>query len=139
MTDTRVIHISVPGDPVAKGRPRFAAGRAYTPAKTLRWEELAKWSAAAQYGPLPPVDGAVRLTVTARFTIPKSWSRTKRAKAIGGVIKHTSRPDADNLLKAVGDAMNGVLWLDDSQVCEARVEKLWGETPGVYIMVECLT
>ncbi|MFX8637221.1 RusA family crossover junction endodeoxyribonuclease, partial [Acinetobacter baumannii] len=51
---------------------------------------------------------------------------------------HTSRPDGDNVLKAVGDGLNAVLWRDDAQIAEASIRKIYSETPGLEIEVHPL-
>jgi Holliday junction resolvase RusA-like endonuclease len=42
----------------------------------------------------------------------------------------TGKPDADKLLRAIGDALTGVVWVDDSQVCDAYVSKQWDDVGG---------
>lgn len=130
----RAIRILIPGEPVAKGRPRFGKGRAYTPEKTATWETFAKWQARAQLGAPPILRGPVAVTVTATFAIPPSWSKAKREAALRGEIAHTSRPDSDNILKAL-DAFNNLLWVDDAQITRAVVEKRYGSEPGVVVEV----
>jgi Holliday junction resolvase RusA-like endonuclease len=49
---------------------------------------------------------------------------------------HTGKPDADNILKAVCDALNGIVWHDDSQVAFARVLKQYGEEARLEIDIE---
>ena len=130
--------IHIPGEPQAKGRPRFGQGRTYTPAKTAKWEHMAAWCARDQYGCRPPVEGAITVTVEAMFAIPLSWTKARREAASCGTLRHISRPDGDNLLKAVGDSLNGIVWLDDSQIVEAIVKKRYGDVPGVTVWVEAL-
>jgi len=66
--------------------------------------------------------------VTASIAIPPSWSRKKTVAAI-------SRPDADNYGKAALDALNEVVWGDDSQVVDLRVIKSYAERPQLLIEV----
>jgi Holliday junction resolvase RusA-like endonuclease len=79
----------------------------------------------------PPHLGPIALSVTATFPIPSSWSK----KRIAGALWHTGRPDGDNLLKAVGDGLNGVAWKDDSQVASARIVKIYELVPGLEVQV----
>ena len=58
----------------------------------------------------------------------------KKAAALLG--NHTSRPDLDNLLKAVLDALNGVAFLDDSQITEVRAVKSWWERSQTVVEIE---
>ena len=64
--------------------------------------------------------GAVEIVVNAWFSRPKSktWKRKPMP-----AYRHTSKPDADNVLKAVLDALNGVAWIDDAQIVTATVRK----------------
>lgn len=128
------IHVFVPGEPIGKGRARFGNGRAYTPAKTRKWEDLAATCARIAHGAKPPFGGPTAITVVATFSIPKSWSKAKRA----ATRSHISKPDGSNVLKAVEDALNDVIWVDDSQIVRATVEKRYGDVPGVSVTVESL-
>lgn len=117
----------VPGVPVAKARPRFARGVVYTPGKTVAYETLMKLSCG--WGK-PPVEGPLKVVLMATFPYPKSWSK----KRIAATRWHTSKPDADNLVKTL-DALNGVLWVDDSQVAHCTAHKQYGEHPGLEVWV----
>jgi Holliday junction resolvase RusA-like endonuclease len=137
-----MIRVFVPGQPVAKGRPRVTTrgGRpaTYTPAKTVAYEGLVAHAAAQVMDGAPPLEGPLRLAVTARFQLPKAASKARRALAATGQDWHTARPDGDNVLKAVGDGLNAVLWRDDSQIAEASIRKIYSETPGLEIEVSAL-
>lgn len=67
---------------------------------------------------------------TAKFVIPmpKSWSKKKRAESLGR--RHMQRPDADNLMKALKDAL---VVKDDCVYWDSRQIKIWGESPGILI------
>lgn len=130
------IRIVIPGPPVAFARAGANGTRRYTPAKQARWMKVAQHYAAIQYGPLPPVTDAVAIRVVATFAIPKSWTKARKAAAIAGSARHTSKPDASNLLKIVEDALNGVVFVDDAQVVSARVEKTYGAEAKVTVTVE---
>lgn len=109
---------AIPGDPIPKGRPRVAlrGGRAmaYTPRRTELWEATAATLIRAQRGPLPPLAGPVKLTVEAVARRPK---RLRRRADDPFRVWRPTRPDIDNVAKAVMDALvlAGVL-LDDGQV-----------------------
>ena len=66
------------------------------------------------------IQGAVQIVVNAWFSRPKSkiWKRKPMPS-----YRHTSKPDADNVLKAVLDALNKVAWIDDAQIVTAIVRK----------------
>ena len=82
--------------------------------------------------------GAVKVEVTEYRKIPKTWSKIKKAAALANKIRPGSRPDTDNILKTVKDALNGVLWKDDVQVVSDKVEKFYSQEPRLVVSVEYL-
>jgi Holliday junction resolvase RusA-like endonuclease len=135
-----LIIVTVPGAPVAKGRARVTTrgrfARVYTPAKTRHYEDLVRCEAVAVMRDRPPVQDAVTLSVTAYVAMPKSLSRQKRSDAVDGVLKPTTRPDADNYAKAALDGCNGILFRDDSQVTDLIVRKRYSDRPRLVIVME---
>ncbi len=133
-----MIQFAVPGVPQGKGRPRITTihGRAmaYTPGKTVAYEGLIALAARSAMDGATPYAGAISVDATAVFPIPASWSKAKKAAALW----HVSKPDADNVAKAIGDGLNGVAWADDSQVASMHVRKVYGETPGLHVTVTAL-
>jgi Holliday junction resolvase RusA-like endonuclease len=55
--------------------------------------------------------------------------------ALGGEVLPTAKPDADNVVKAIFDGLNGVLWRDDVQVVDLRVRKRYSAAPAVRVEV----
>ena len=130
------ISITVPGEPVAKARPRFTKnGHVYTPKKTAVYEQVIGLHARAAMKGKKILTGAIKMSVTAYMPIPQSWSRTQKAKAMSGALRHTKRPDSDNLCKAVQDALNGIIYADDAQIYEVHILKRYG-IPRTEIVVE---
>jgi Holliday junction resolvase RusA-like endonuclease len=76
----------------------------------------------------------VALVVHSFREIPKSWSKTDRAKALANNIRPTSTPDWDNYGK-ITDALNEVVWKDDSQVVDGRSLKYYSDRPALRIEV----
>lgn len=81
-----------------------------------------------------PTERPVAILVHAFREIPASWSRRDREMALAGAILPTSKPDADNYGKIV-DAFNGIVWRDDSQVCDWRIIKRYSDRPAWRIEV----
>lgn len=137
-----MIRFVVPGVPIAKGRPRMTTrggfARAYTPAKTVAYEGMVALAGQEAMDGTAPLDGPLRLEIVATFPIPASWSKKKRADAIEHTAWHTSRPDGDNILKAIGDGLNGVCWTDDSRIASSEIAKRYGVIPGVEVRVLAL-
>ena len=131
------IRFSVPGAPVAKARPRFTKnGHAYTPDKTRSYEAIVKLCAMKAMKGKKLLTGAISLSVTAFFPIPKYFTKAIRDKAMSGGLWHQKKPDWDNVGKIVSDALNGVVFSDDAKVSRAIVEKRYSEFPRVEVSVE---
>ena len=114
--------------PIPKGRPRFYGGHAVTPEKTRKYEKLIRDS--WEHG---IVEGEY-LVIAMAFTmpIPQSYSNKKKKELEGQ--PHTKKPDLDNLVKAVLDALNdGVAYTDDSKIWRIVARKEYGEEPSVWI------
>ena len=139
---SRKIEFFVPGAPVGKGRPRAARRGAgvvmFTPEKTADYESLVAATAGNAMRAHQLLDGPLGAVLEMRFPVPASWSKAKRARALAGVEWHTSKPDADNVAKAILDACNGVVFRDDSQIVILIATKAFSEEPGVRVVIrEC--
>lgn len=135
------VKFEVLGVPVGKGRPKFSTVNghavAYTPAKTANYETLVKLSYQQHIGAFMfDKDKPLRAIIRAFFPIPKSTSKKKREQMEAGKIRHTKKCDADNIAKACLDALNGIAFYDDSQVCELSISKFYGDTPKVEIIID---
>jgi Holliday junction resolvase RusA-like endonuclease len=134
-----MITFTVPGAPQGKGRPRVgkigAHARLFTPAKTVAYEGLVAHAAALAMAGQPLFDAAVACNVFLDCPVPASWSGKKQRMALAGEVMPTSQPDADNVVKAIFDGLNGVLWRDDVQVVDLRVRKRYAATPAVRVEV----
>lgn len=112
-------------DPVAKGRPRFGQGRTYTDAKTRRFER--DFSAlAAKHKPATPLDGPLEMAILFQIKKPKSVSRKREYPHV--------RPDLDNYVKAVMDALKG-FWKDDGQIICIYARKRYGLLPFIKVSI----
>jgi Holliday junction resolvase RusA-like endonuclease len=131
-----MITVELPGVPQGKGRPRFvrATGAAYTPAKTRSYESMLQGAAIQAMAGAEPMEGPLRVRVDALFPVPASWSKSKRAAALLGVIRPTGRPDWENIAKVL-DAFNCVVWKDDAQVVEGAIFKRYSETPRLIVRI----
>jgi Holliday junction resolvase RusA-like endonuclease len=131
---------TVYGEPVGKGRPRFAKRgnfvSTYTPLKTKTYEDEIRMMAKAAMGSSEPLETPVTVAIYIRVGIPTSFSKQKRKDAQEGILKPTKKPDADNVLKCFLDAMNEIVYLDDKQVVNIHLTKVYAETPAVEIMVK---
>ena len=128
------------GEPVGKGRPRFARrGKftsTYTPQKTKTYEDEIRMMAKAAMGASEPLDTPMTVAIYIRVGIPASYSKQKRKDALSGIIKPMKKPDLDNVAKCFLDSMNEIVYLDDKQVVNLHVTKVYAETPAVQVMVK---
>lgn len=140
------IHLIIQGEPVAQGRPRAGKinrGRLhgqtvlYDPEKSKDYKHYLKF-AASQQAPEKPLEGPLQLVVHIYRSIPKSFSKKKKAEAEAGELRPTTKPDADNYLKGISDALNKIIWQDDSQIVSATVEKWYSQQPRIEVIVQTI-
>jgi Holliday junction resolvase RusA-like endonuclease len=131
--------ITVFGTPVPKARARATrSGHHYTPAKTVAYERLIRAAAIQKMAEAKQamLNVPVTLCVTFEMPIPKSYSAKKRGECLSGYIQHTSKPDLDNLIKSVSDALNGAVYKDDSYVVKIISEKRYSDEPFTLISIK---
>lgn len=138
-TADEFVIISLSGDPQGKGRARaFRRGNFighYTPEKTRSYEGMIRTAAMDVMGSRAPIDCPIEVTLSAIFAIPASFSRKKRDMALSGALRPAKKPDADNIIKAWTDAMNGVVYRDDCLIVKGSFAKTYGVSPMVCVTV----
>ena len=124
------VHFMIPGRPVGKGRPRFTKnGHCWTPDKTVEYERYIKLSYWNKYGHRKyEADKALAVDIVLYYPRPKSMAKYKRLKAQKGVLRPTVKPDVDNVIKAILDALNGLAFEDDRQIVQVECEKWYDIT-----------
>jgi Holliday junction resolvase RusA-like endonuclease len=120
MVSSWPITIKYAGKPLGKGRPRFGKGRVYTPKKTSDYETGLAWAAKTAMKGRLPLKGPVGVDIKLRFSSKKGFY-------------HIGKPDADNCIKCL-DALNGIVFEDDSQIAFGTFVKLCGDEE--YISVD---
>ena len=136
----------VPGEPQSKARPRFRSfnvgGRmvtsTYTPKQTVQYEQLIRsaYIAANRSQPVYEAGTKIAVRIWAYFGVPKSTSKRNRTLMLAGQIRPTKKPDVDNLIKAVCDALNGIAYHDDAQVTSVFCAKFYDEEPRLVIQID---
>jgi Holliday junction resolvase RusA-like endonuclease len=134
-----ILRFTMHGQPVAKARHRYSNGRTYTPDKTRFTEKAMGTHARIAMGAREPFEGPVEMAVVFRIAPAKSRSKKWRREHAGE--PHTQKPDADNLMKLVKDALNGIAYVDDSQVATSWATKVWaeGESGSTEVVVRRLS
>lgn len=133
------VYFIVPGEVIAKGRPRFSTvggyAKAYTPKRTTDYEKKVRECYLAE-APYPSVrwsnKEALEIVLNVYVEIPKSASKKAKTEMLlhGYPVK---KSDCDNYLKSICDALNGVAYTDDYQIVMATVNKIWSEEPKAEI------
>lgn len=127
---------TVYGKPQGKARPRFTrTGHAYTPDSTREYEDMVRMAYIAAEGHKIPAGVPVSVDITAWYAIPKSAPKKLRERMASGEFVPLTRPDVDNCLKVVLDALNGLAWHDDAQITQATVRKVYGISPMVRVEI----
>jgi Holliday junction resolvase RusA-like endonuclease len=137
-----VVAFVVDGEPAPQGsKTRLATGgmREDNPA-TVPWRNAIAARARQVMAGRPPLIGPLELDVAFMFARPKSHYRTGRH---AGQLKPNApiycdkRPDLDKLLRAIGDAITGIVAVDDAAIVELRARKAYG-SPSAHIAVRVL-
>lgn len=115
------------------GRPvRFSAPEATAGKRAIAIAARAAWRG-------PPATGPVVLRVVAIFAIPPSWPKPVREAALRAEVMHACDPDLDQLVKLAQDALVGIAYMDDNQVCGyPNPAKRYGQPERTEITVEAL-
>ena len=139
-----MIKFTYHGEAVGKGRPRVTASRgkfahAYTPQKTKDFEDAIRFEfIASNCEPMPVYkrEQSIKASVLIGVSIPKSYSKKKQALCRDGIIVPAKKPDVDNILKAVFDALQGYAYEDDSQIVVIHSEKMYSVEPFVEVVLD---
>ena len=130
----------IEGAPVGKRRPRFTTVNGFAQAikvdADVEYENMVrlmfKLNKPTDYDLF---DKPVSVRIEAYFPVPKSFSNKRAGKALAGEIVPTKKPDADNIAKIICDALNGVAYMDDTQVIELTVVKKYAKEPKVKVSI----
>jgi Holliday junction resolvase len=117
------IEFEVEGQVRGKGRPRFTrSGHTYTDNNTVAYENLIRRRYFECCG-IAPTDKPVHVEIRIFFKPAQSLSKKKRAEVLQ--TEPMRKPDIDNVIKVVLDALNEIAWADDKQVVSVFARKSW--------------
>ena len=133
-----IYEFEVPGKITGKGRPRVntTTAIAYTPAKTKEYEELVKQYFIIKYRRINPLEGRIKINITAYFLVPKNTSKKQEENMLNNAISPTKKPDIDNIAKIILDALNKLAFKDDNQITKLEIEKKYGTEEKIFVKVE---
>ena len=124
---------------MGKQRPRLGKGFTYTPTKTVNYETLVKLTMQQElqrWNKFDLLEGEISAVIAAYYSIPKSANKKKKELMLDGEIRPTKKPDCDNVAKIILDALNGIVYKDDSQIVDLTVHKFFGNQPRVEILIK---
>ena len=134
------VMFNVDCNPVGKGRPRFRRQgnfvRTYSDKKTLEFEDLVRQAAIKAMGTSEPLETPVALFCYVRLPVPQSHSKKRTMACLEGLERPAKKPDLDNIVKAVSDAINTIIFKDDAQVVSLHATKKYDSNPGIEILVK---
>jgi Holliday junction resolvase RusA-like endonuclease len=135
------IEFTIPGRIGGKGRPRAFMYRDkklhtlqvghYTPQKTEKTEDLIRFYAREAMKGQEPFHGPLHLGISIVLNPAKSWSKKKKAAAIWV----TGKPDADNIIKSIGDALNQIVFYDDAQIARIIFQRRYDNDAKEFVRV----
>ena len=137
---TFMVTYLVEGNPVGKGRPKFARRgnfvSTYTPTKTRDYEDLIKEAARKAMGSNELLETPVTVAIYITVPIPSSYSKKRTEACLSGFERPIKKPDIDNVAKCFLDAMNEIVYKDDTQVLTLHITKVYGTIGMVEVMVK---
>ena len=133
-----VYEFEVIGDIKGKARPRVNTytGTAYTPTGTKDYENLIKQYFKVKYPRYEPLDGRVAIKIIAYFEVTKNTTKKDKKLIEEGLLSPTKKPDIDNIVKIILDALNKMAFKDDNKITKLEVEKLYGSEEKIVVKVE---
>ena len=129
-----MIELKIPGPPMGKQRPIVTRRGAFTPKKTVNYENYVK--ELYIINKFPKLEGYISMSVKAYYPIPKSTSKKKRIQMLQGILLPDKKPDIDNILKCVADSLNTIAYDDDKQIVHMDIEKYYGEEPRTEVILK---
>lgn len=134
-----MIELVIPGNPIAKKRPRFVRRGGFVGTYNCQeteegrwlWEVKSQWQG-------EPLTGPLEVEATFVMPIPKSVTKKTLAAIQAGQLHHIKKPDVDNTSKFFMDCLNGVAWNDDCQIVKLSASKEYGAQPRTIITIRPL-
>lgn len=139
----QTVTFHVPGKPQGKARARTyyseksGVHKSITPDKTVLYENFIKDQFLNSANGMYLERGIpVTLRIVARSLPPKSTSKKRKLEMLEGKELPLKKPDMDNIVKVVADALNGVAYHDDTQIVYVAAKKCYSAMEGLDITVE---
>lgn len=131
-----MIEIIIPGPCVPWKRPESRGRKRFTNSEQRDYQRQVSLLAKSAMRGRDPLRLPVHVRIQVGIPIPRTWPAWKQEMAASGLLAATAKPDGDNLEKTLQDAMNGIVFVDDSQVISCERSKSYSQIPQTLIIVE---
>lgn len=127
-------------EPVAQARPRYTSKpypHEYDPAPVKKFKKQLNALAKKQMAEkgIEPFDEAIEVNMIVYRPIQKSISKIERMRRHLGVVLPSVKPDLDNYIKSIWDALNGTIWSDDNKITDIAVKERYSLDPRIEVEV----
>ena len=133
------IEFTIPGEPIPQSRPRAGKNRR---GKTIMYDAKPSKAykqyvslIAKQYALKKPLEGALDVHIKIYRPIPKSTTKKDKALFMAGIKRPVVKADTSNYVKGIEDALNDIIYKDDSQIVDLHASKYYSDNPRVEISV----
>lgn len=144
---SNALKLTIWGSPIPQGRPRFARigkfVKTYDPKESRSWKDTVRAQTIdtieKEHRGYQIFNGPLSMSIHFFFLRPKGhYGSGRNAQAVkrSAPSHHTSKPDIDNLGKAIKDALKGLCYKDDSQIFRCLSEKTYDDRPRVEVVIE---
>lgn len=133
--NTQIIELTIPGEPQGKQRHKWSPRGTYSPKKTVNYETYIKELFAVKYPDFIPVESVLEIVLIAWLMIPSSASKVKKILMQAMELRPGKRPDVDNLIKVVMDALEKLAYKNDAQIVTAKIDKFYSVRPRLDIQI----
>lgn len=126
------------GEIKGKARPRLNTytGQIYTLKGTMDYENLVRQYFTIKYPRYVPFENRVHVKIIAYLKMPKNMTKKNKLLVEQGVLSPIKKPDIDNIVKIILDALNKIAFKDDNQITKLEIEKFYAEEEKVYVKIE---
>ena len=133
------IFFEIPGDAQAQGRPRAGKTKRgkvvmYDPQESRDYKSYVRLIA-SQHRPNNPLEGQLEVFINIYRRMPKSITKKRRQAVIEGIHRPITKPDLTNIAKGIEDALNGIIYKDDSQIVDLHISKYYSDRPRVEVQI----
>ena len=130
------VSFTIPMKPTGKGRPRLVGrGAVYTPTKTKAYENFVKGCYIEQCDGYNFGESTIIVDVEAYMPVPTKFRKAEKLAALRGELKPAEKPDVDNILKAILDALNELAYADDRFIYKLSIVREYSENPRTVVKI----